>query len=71
MELLESQRRLVERVLSSGPADSALEKFRREHAVSLKAIDETAREIDAEEPLTFPALAVLAQMIRRLCTTAA
>ena len=66
LELLAAQRSITARMLEGGAETDAIDAFCREHAHTLDAIHESAREIDAEEVRALPPLTVVAQMIRRL-----
>ncbi len=66
LELLSTQRLLVEGFLSEGAAANAYDDFLTTRKVSLDRIQETAVEIEADERSGLAAYSVLAQQIRRL-----
>jgi len=67
LELLETQRRITARLLEQSSEEGAITQFCQEQAAGLGTIAEAAQEIEAEERRGLAPLAVLSQMIRRLC----
>ncbi len=67
LELLETQRRITARLLEGTGEQAPFEHLCHDQATALQTIAEAAQEIEAEERRGLAPLAVLSQMIRRLC----